>query len=182
MAAAQRLTAPGSLAERYAVASEELAKAVPDAGEGVPPTTITRHGSELQACTAEDTTTPCATFAAFRSDRHGRLVSFTINHLSLAGRFAIDDGQSDAALGVTGNLDIAYESPTPPTLFMMFRVRGAPDGARAVDVSSATSNPTAKLAGRTPTPRWSRPVCWPSDRRSAPCSPSRCRAPRSAAP
>ncbi len=65
-------------------------------------------------------------------------MSFTINHLSLAGRFAIDDGQSDAALGVTGNLDIAYESPTPPTLFIVFSARGAPDGARAVNVSSAT--------------------------------------------
>jgi len=138
VAAAQRLTAPGSLAERYAVASTELATAITDAAERVPPTTITKHGSELHACTVEVTTTQCATFAAFRSDRHGRLVSFTINHLSLAGRFAIDAGQSDAALGVTGNLDIAYESPTPPTLLIVFSVRGAPDGARAVDVSSAT--------------------------------------------
>ncbi len=144
LAKARALTAPGSVAEQYAIFQAALTQGLQ--ADGVPSSTnngtVKQQTRQFTVCgtTTTPTTTPgtCSSFSGFKLDRKGRLVSFTVAGTQLAGVIAGPGQPSSPAAGATLSLVGAYQSPASGELIIVLNAHGAPDGPRNVFVTSAS--------------------------------------------
>ncbi|HXY90918.1 MAG TPA: hypothetical protein VEP49_00420 [Acidimicrobiia bacterium] len=140
---AKTLSAAGSLA----ASNVDFWLAINDAyrisGAGQPNRqTFVRKGKTVQGCSTEKPTAStvapsCTTYANFKLDKQHRLVSFTVDGKSLAGRYAVG-GPPATAMGVSLAVRAAYRSATTNALIIVLSVTGAPDGPRQVFLSSSS--------------------------------------------
>lgn len=121
------LSAPGSVAERYAVHTGALTEVQGPSGDEAEPGALRIEGDTLVVTlTASDGSTVDTTWGDFTLDDEGLLDSFTINDTELDDRLIVD-GDSDTVAGVTASVVSAFELVTNDSPVVVIEIENAAD-------------------------------------------------------